>query len=434
MHCILFEDELTWELLPLTYVRPVTHLRIGVFTLYEKWQLFSPLKPQLLVRDLLQQKYGSKSPSFAYDEVALFINGRFFPTPALLNFCHEYLQNTSYEPLLLIHQGQPLLIKAPIQPLKSLLQSQKVLSIHNIRSLFPQMKVSETDPVAGNDLVSIDTLSDLIRLQPFALEQDFANYLHTVSSNSITDPYTRVYSPEKIWIEPNVKLRCAILNASQGPILIREGAEIQENAVIIGPAVVGEHAVVAAGAVIRPYTTIGPFCKVGGEISHSIFLGFSNKAHDGFLGNSYIAEWCNLGAATTTSNLKNNYEKVKLFNEPQKKLLPTTLQFLGTIMGDYSKTAIHTTLNTGTVVGIATNIVSEGFPPNFIPSFSWFVNHQRTHYHLSKLFHTTQAMMQRRNQQLTSLDKQIIYQAFLHSSDLHQLDKDLAYNETEIFN
>jgi UDP-N-acetylglucosamine diphosphorylase/glucosamine-1-phosphate N-acetyltransferase len=191
---------------------------------------------------------------------------------------------------------------------------------------------------------------------------------------------------------------------------------VQEGALIKGPFALCEGAHVNMGAKMRGDTTVGPYCKVGGEISASVIMGYSNKAHDGFLGHSVIGEWCNLGADTNTSNLKNNYEPVKLWNYAKGGFVQTGQQFCGLIMGDHSKCGINTMFNTGTVVGVSANIFGDGFPRNFIPSFSWGGAAGFTTYQLDKALQTAARVMERRNQKLTDVDTRLLTHVFNQSA------------------
>jgi UDP-N-acetylglucosamine diphosphorylase/glucosamine-1-phosphate N-acetyltransferase len=217
---------------------------------------------------------------------------------------------------------------------------------------------------------------------------------------------------ENIFIEPGAKIEAAIINASYGPVYIGYDAEIMEGAIVRGPLAMCEHSTLKMGAKIYGATTIGPYCKVGGEVNNSVFTGYSNKAHDGFLGNSVLGEWCNLGADSNNSNLKNNYATVKLFNYPASRFIDTKLQFCGLFMGDHSKCAINTMFNTGTVVGVSTNIFGSGFPRNFVPSFSWGGAAGFMVYKVDKAIETAEIVFGRRNMEFSDDDKEIFQKVF----------------------
>jgi UDP-N-acetylglucosamine diphosphorylase/glucosamine-1-phosphate N-acetyltransferase len=217
---------------------------------------------------------------------------------------------------------------------------------------------------------------------------------------------------ENIFLEPGAKIECATLNASTGPIYIGKDAEIMEGALIRGPFALCEHATLKMGTKIYGPTTIGPHSKVGGEVNNSVIFGYSNKAHDGFLGNSVIGEWCNLGADTNNSNLKNNYIEVKLWDYASGRFIPTGLQFCGLIMGDHSKSGINTMFNTGTVVGVSANIFGSGFPRNYIPSFSWGGAQGYITYHIDKALEVASQVMKRRDIKLDEIEQDILKHIF----------------------
>lgn len=206
----------------------------------------------------------------------------------------------------------------------------------------------------------------------------------------------------------------AILNASTGPVFIGPGARVECGAILKGPVAICEKATVKMGARVSEATTIGPLCKVGGEIMNSIFHSYSNKAHDGFVGNSVIGQWCNLGADTNTSNLKNNYSRIRLRDWLSGETIDTGIQFFGTVMGDHSKTAINTMLNTGTICGVSANIFTSGFPPKYIPSFSWLGDEGQTTYRLEKALEAMSAMMGRRDIELSDTYRKMIEHLFTH--------------------
>jgi UDP-N-acetylglucosamine diphosphorylase/glucosamine-1-phosphate N-acetyltransferase len=215
-----------------------------------------------------------------------------------------------------------------------------------------------------------------------------------------------------IHIEEGAKVNQSILNTTDGPIYIGKDAEIMEGSMVRGPFAMCNNSVLKMGSKIYGPTTLGPFCKVGGEVNNSVFFGYSSKAHDGFLGNSVIGEWCNLGADTNNSNLKNNYAEVKIWNYKTELFKKTGLQFCGLIMADHSKCGINTMFNTGTVVGVSSNIFGSGFLRNFIPSFSWGGNSGFTTYKTNKVFEVAQIVMKRRNMEFTDTDKSILEKVF----------------------
>jgi UDP-N-acetylglucosamine diphosphorylase/glucosamine-1-phosphate N-acetyltransferase len=256
------------------------------------------------------------------------------------------------------------------------------------------------------DLSRIEFPWDIFTKNDAELRKDFDLLIKGKISQPI-DATNKVIG-NQLFIEEGAKIQCAILNTETGPIYIDKNAEIMEGSIIRGPFYLGEHATLKLGTKIYGATTIGKECKVGGEVSNSVIFGYSNKAHDGFIGNTVIGEWCNLGADTNCSNLKNNYSLVDIYNYRQEKMMSTGQQFCGLIMGDYSKTGINTMLNTGTVVGICSNIFGAGFPSKHIPSFSWCSIDNTEIYQLEKGIETIERMKARRGLKLEDREKQIL--------------------------
>jgi UDP-N-acetylglucosamine diphosphorylase/glucosamine-1-phosphate N-acetyltransferase len=254
------------------------------------------------------------------------------------------------------------------------------------------------------------------------LEKDFKLLTEGKSSANIKGNNTLI-GEENIFAESGAVVSASVINATTGPVYLAADSEIMEGCLVRGGLSLGEHAVLKMGAKIYGPTTIGPHCKVGGEVNNSVFLGYSNKAHDGFLGNSVIGEWCNLGADTNNSNLKNNYLEVKLWDYVSKKFENTGLQFCGLIMGDHSKCSINTMFNTGTVVGISSNIFGSGFPRNFIPSFAWGGARGFDTFQLNKAFEVMEKVMGRRQIALTEWDKKIFEHLFNETAESRYWEK-----------
>jgi UDP-N-acetylglucosamine diphosphorylase/glucosamine-1-phosphate N-acetyltransferase len=262
-------------------------------------------------------------------------------------------------------------------------------------------------------IILIRQIWDIFLNNGTQIKSDFARMTSSKQSAKITDPFTHCYNQENIFIEEGAVIRAAILNAENGPIYIGKNASIQEGAVIQGPFAIGESSVLAQGAKIRPNTTVGPFCKVGGEVSNCVIFGYSNKGHDGYLGNSVLGEWCNLGANTNNSNLKNDHSAVKIHNYATGKLESTGLLFCGLFMGDYSKAGISTMFNTGTVVGVSVNVFGAGFQSKHIPSFSWGGNAEGfTEYRFEKAVAVAKDTVSRRNVIFDETDEKIMKQVF----------------------
>ncbi|MDX1902706.1 MAG: putative sugar nucleotidyl transferase, partial [Thermonemataceae bacterium] len=258
------------------------------------------------------------------------------------------------------------------------------------------------------DFCKISFSFDIFRQNGSEIRKDFALLTQGRKSQPITDPHCIIYKPENIFVEEGASLRACVLNAENGVIYIGKNAQVQEMTVIQGNFALCEGAVINIGGKMRGDTTIGNYAKVGGEISNSVIFGYSNKAHDGFLGNSVIGEWCNLGADTNTSNLKNNYGNVKIWNYLKNDFIDTQQVFCGLTMGDYSKAGINTMFNTGTVVGVSANIFGGDFPPKYIPSFAWGGANGFEVFTLEKAYEAANKMMQRRQKSLSDEEKSIL--------------------------
>ena len=344
MNIILFDDETRRTLLPLTQTRPIADIRIGILKIHEKWERSCLAKVSFLTEKYLQDLFPLSLTNDNY-----FINGSLLPSEELI---------------------------AEIKALAigdALVQENLIIAIHtgSLESVkdITSVETRNPKPVKTN-FKRLVFAWDVFSLNEHSLKTDFELITKNRKSQPISST-NRVLQPENIFLEEGAVVECANLNATGGYIYIGKDAEIMEGAMIRGPFSLGEYSTVKMGAKIYGATTVGPHCKVSGEISNSVIFGYSNKAHDGFLGNSVLGEWCNLGADTNNSNLKNNYSKVKVWSYEHQDYINTGLQFCGLIMGDHSKCSINTMFNTGTVVGVSANIFGNGFPPKFVPSFSW---------------------------------------------------------------
>ena len=344
---ILFDTpSVRTQLLPFTFTRPVAGIRCGILTLAEKWGRWLTTDPTYLTERYLQDLY-----PHAASDAFLYIDGSLCPNQELV---------------------ETLLSLPPETVLRSA-KDRSIMAAHTTSaSWVPDASVvSLTEHIFAGTYVSIQNLWDIYVENGAQIVSVYALLTAHRQSASITDPFTRCYAPENIFMEEGATVRAAILNAEGGPIYLGRNALVSEGATIQGPFAMGEGSILAQGAKVRPNTTLGPFCKVGGEVSNSVLFGYSNKGHDGYLGNSVLGEWCNLGANTTNSNLKNDYTPVKLHSYTTGQLETTDRTFCGLFMGDYTKAGICTMFNTGTVVGVNVNVFGAGFQPKYIPSFSW---------------------------------------------------------------
>ena len=379
------------KMLPLSYTRPVAKIRVGILEIHEKWtKALSAEQVAFRSEDYLSDSFASPK------DKSLTISGNVLPDSELVEMVSNLQESEA-----IMHEGQ--IIVGFYQPDEEVvLGTRKAVEIAEVsRVEYPW---------------------DIFRLNGEQIRRDFREITKSRKSQDIDDPFTRSYGTE-IFLEKGASVKAAVLNAEQGPIYIGENAEVQEGALIRGPFALGAHSVVNMGAKLRGDTTVGPHCKVGGEISNAVFQGYSNKGHDGFLGNSVLGEWCNLGADTNNSNLKNNYANVKMWDFASGRFKDTGLQFCGLIMGDHSKCGINTMFNTGTTVGVSANIFGEGFPRNIIPSFAWGGASGFSTYQLRKVFETADLVMSRRGKSLTEADKAVLSHIFDITSENRVWDR-----------
>lgn len=387
MNYILFDGEARNALLPFTYTKPVADLRIGILTIREKWEKYLGLTTTTITEEYLTEKY----PMVEMDENIL-INASFCPTPSLVEKVMDLKEN------------------------EAIFKGESVIAFHTKDTQEEIDFNSYTQIEFEEALLQVKNTWDIFAKNDIAIQQDFELLTEGRKSQSIPET-VQCINKDKIFIEEGAVLNFAILNASSGPIYIGKDAEVMEGSVVRGPFAMCEHSVLKLSSKIYGATTLGPYCKVGGELNNSVLMGYSSKAHDGFLGNSVLGEWCNLGADTNNSNLKNNYAEVKLWNYETGRFAKTGLQFCGLMMGDYSKCGINTMFNTGTVVGVSANIYGSGFPRNFVPSFSWGGAAGFITYRLDKVFEVAEVVMGRRNIKLEEEDKRILEAVFELTED-----------------
>lgn len=394
MNLILFDHPtIRQNLLPFTFTRPVAGIRVGIFTIAEKWEKLLGLKASFSAAAYLAKKFPAQ-----VGEDNLWVNGAVCPDEAWIALIKDLKMGEA------VRKGTLL------------------VAVRTADNEVPEIIDGKVYELA-HDITVIDQVWKIFQYNGAQIKADFARVVASGKSKTIDDPFTRVYNQQNIFLEDGVVIKAAVLNAEDGPIYLGKNSQVQEGALIKGPFSLGESSVVNMGAKIRGDTTVGPFSKVGGEISNAVLFGYSNKGHDGFLGNSVLGEWCNLGADTNTSNLKNNYDQVKLWNYPAEGFKNTGLTFCGLMMGDHSKCGINTMFNTGTVVGVSANIFGDGYPRNFIPSFAWGGAAGFTTYQLSKAFETASRSMERRSVQLTEADRQILQYLFDESAKFRVWEK-----------
>lgn len=378
MNYVLFDESRRNNLLPLTFMRPVADIRFGILTIREKWEYFLKCKTSTLTENYLSAKF-----PLVKEKENIIINGAVCPNDKLVD-----------------EIGQ-------LQAGQALVKGDTVIAMYLNEADFekPSGAVEEVETEA--EFLEINNTWDIFAKNGLALAFDYELITKGRKSQKIP-AHCLAMNPENIFIEPGAEILASTLNASAGPIYIGKEAVVMEGSNLRGPLALCEHAQVKMGAKIYGATTIGPWSKVGGEVNSSVIFGYSNKAHDGFLGHSVIAEWCNLGADTNTSNLKNTYDQVKLWSYPDESFIETGQQFCGLIMGDHSKCGINTMFNTGTVVGVSSNIFGSGFQRNFISSFKWGGVTGFSTFLPKKAIEVAKGMYGRRELEFTDIDAKLI--------------------------
>ena len=382
MNYILFDGPYRDNLLPFTFTRPVADIRVGILTIRQKWESFLEYTTTTVTEDYLSDKF----PMVEMEE-NIMINASFMPNTEIV----ELIKNLEHN--------------------QALFKGEDVIAFFTKEgeevSDFSNFEAIEFE----GDILKIEHTWDIFSKNGEAIEDDFN--LITNGRKSEPIPATvKTLNPENIFIEKGAKLNFVTLNASSGPIYIGRDAEIMEGTVVRGPLALCNDATLKLATKIYGPTTVGPHSKVGGEVNNSVIFGYSNKGHDGFLGNSVLGEWCNIGADSNNSNLKNNYAEVRLWNYQTGGFAKTGLQFCGLMMGDHSKCGINTMFNTGTVIGVSANIFGSGFPRNFVPSFSWGGSKGFVTYKTTKAFEVAEVVMGRRNEEFTDKDKAILEHVF----------------------
>lgn len=403
MNIILFDDEIRNQFLPLTFTRPVCELRLGILTIKEKWEKWMQAKVSYITQDYLAGKY-----PIDHGDENLVINGSALPSDQLCRLLKQMDFGEAYL------NGEEL-IAAKLDEK----QFERLVSDKDIGEL-------KGFDLADTDYIKINNLWDIFQKNGQALKEDFKLLTKGRKSAPISAT-NRVLGEENIFIEEGAEVEFAILNATEYPIYIGKDAKMLEGCMVRGGLAMGEGAVLKMGTRIYGPTTLGPYCKVGGEVNNCVFYAHSNKGHEGYLGNSVIGEWCNLGADTNSSNLKNNYAEVKLWNYEAERFLKTDTQFCGLIMGDHSKCGINSMFNTGTVVGVSANIFGSGFPRNFIPSFAWGGARGFSTYRTDKAFETIERVFERRKKTFDVEERLILLRVFEETAKFRAWEKAMAH-------
>ena len=385
MNYILFDGPARNALLPFTFTRPVADILIGIMTIRQKWEMRLGSTTTTLTEEYLSEKF----PMVELEENVM-INASFLPNDVLVEMVSNLESN------------------------QAIFKGDEVIAFYTNEDQeavdFDTYEIIEYQ----DECLTVENTWDIFSKNGAAIREDF-EYLTEDRKSQPIPKSVNVIAAENIFIEEGAKLEFVTLNASAGPIYIGRDSEIMEGSVIRGPFALCDNAVVKMAAKVYGATTVGPHSRIGGEVNNSVLFGYSNKGHDGFLGNSVLGEWCNIGADSNNSNLKNNYEEVKLWSYETEGFAKTGLQFCGLMMGDHSKCGINTMFNTGTVVGVSANIFGSGFPRNFVPSFSWGGASGFSTYITKKAFETARLVMSRRNVDFDEREAAILEHVFEES-------------------
>jgi UDP-N-acetylglucosamine diphosphorylase/glucosamine-1-phosphate N-acetyltransferase len=382
MNYILFDGSVRDSLLPFTYTRPVADIRIGIRTIREKWDSWLQTSTSTKTEPYLSTKYPLKTGA-----VNVLIDAAVLPDGPLV------------ENILKLKEGE------------ALINNEGVIAYCS-KNPGDEPEIENFSQISyPGEIFRVENTWDIFSRNGEAIQADFDHITKGRKSQPISNT-NKLIRPENIFLEEGARVEYSILNATEGPIYLGRDSEVMEGNMIRGGFALCEEAVVKMGAKIYGPTTVGPLGKVCGEINNSVIFGYSSKGHDGYLGNSVLGEWCNIGADSNNSNLKNNYAKVRLWNYATESFEQTGLQFCGLMMGDHSKTAINTMFNTGTVIGVNSNIYVPGFPRNFIPSFSWGGATGFSTYFTKKAFDTAKVMMARRGVEFDQVEADILNHVF----------------------
>lgn len=390
MNYILFDSFGRDCLMPFTCTRPVADIRLGILTIREKWEFYFKTKTSTLTQDYLRIKYPIRK-----EEDNILINGSVLPNASLVKEIDA------------------------LKPGQILAKEDVIIAMRVEESQIDDFAMQDiNDTVEWEaEIVKLNENWEIFSFNPAAIAEDFELVTKGRKSQPLSNTNFIIGDPGQIFLEEGARVEFAFLNTNDGPIYVGKDAEIMEGSKVRGPFALCEHAALKMDAKIYGGTTVGPYSKVGGEVNNSVIFGYTNKGHDGFLGNSVLGEWCNLGADTNTSNLKNTYDIVRLWSYDKETFVNTGLQFCGLIMGDHSKSGINTMFNTGTVVGVSCNLYGSGFQRNFIPSFSWGGPSGMKSFNFNKAIQVAEAVYKRRNKEFDQVEKDIFDVIYNNNSD-----------------
>ena len=382
---ILFDGECRDHLLPLTFTRPVCELRAGILTIREKWERWMTAEVSYMTQDYLSAKYPLRIAEDNY-----IINGALLPNSTICQLILELDVNEA-----LLHEGELLAVRLDAERAERLLGDEDIPKFDTLQ-------------VGDLPFKMVRRPWDLFTDNNAQIENDFKLVCEGRTSAPLDESNRVIGDASRIFVEAGVKMSCCILNVTDAYMYFGKDVEVMEGAMIRGSLAMCEGSSVKMGSKIYGATTVGPYCRVGGEVTNSVLMGYSNKGHEGYLGNSVLGEWCNIGADTNTSNLKNTYDEVRMWDYTKQSFTPSGQTFLGLVMGDHSKTGINVMFNTGTVVGVSANIFGEGYPRNYIPSFAWGGASGLISYNLNKALLVAERVMARRNVVLSDVDREIL--------------------------
>nr|WP_294949081.1 putative sugar nucleotidyl transferase [uncultured Mucilaginibacter sp.] len=385
MAIILFDDNARNTLLPLTFTRPVADLRLGILTIAEKWGKHLGQEFSFYTEGYLQAKF----PMVAESD-NLFINGSVCPDAELVVILNE------------LQTGEAIALDGVLIAVR--------LNMAEAKSFTPDAYLANALKY-DNALSRIEYPEHIFRKNDAELRKDFA--LLTAGRTSAAISSTNTIIGDAFFAEEGAQAECCTFSTINGPIYLANNTEVWEGTNIRGPFALGEHSQLKMGTKVYGATTIGPYCRIGGEVNNAVVWGYSNKGHEGYLGNAVVGEWCNLGADTNNSNLKNNYSNVKLWDYATQSYRDTGLQFCGLIMADHAKSGINTMFNTGTVVGVGANVFGGGYPSTHIPDFAWGGTGGFQEYAYDKAMETTARVFARReHRNFNDAEKAILTEIF----------------------
>lgn len=406
---ILFDNDTRDHLLPFTFTKPACEIRLGIFTIREKWEHWLEGSSSYITVDYLSEKY-----DITISEHNYLINGSLIPSKEL---CTQILEMEEGEAML---KGGELLAAVLNKDQFERLMTDSVEELSSFE-------------VENFPIEKLNNVWDIFLLNDSAIRSDF-EWLTEGRTSAPLSSTNRVIGDHNLFLEEGTKAECAVFNTSDGPIYLGSDSEVMEGVTIRGPFVLGEGSIVKMGAKIYGGTTIGPDCVVGGEIKNSVLFANSNKSHEGYLGNSVIGEWCNLGADTNCSNMKNNWSDIKIWNYVSGDFKESGQMKAGLFMGDFSMSGINTMFNTGTIVGLCCNVFGSEMSSKFIPSFSWGGGKDFNSYKPDKAFATIEKMMRSKGKFLNSEDRLLLLKVFEETAKYRFWEKAEKGSEKKFYN